>query len=135
MILSFHLKYRNGSSSKAGEYTTIFCYLQALNSQQHLPQLQFNNVKNNPPLLSELNIIAGNLLAVTVCIIHLVVMQQSKVMDDLKADEFTVYETWIFTKLFIEIFLYRIVGTFLFLFKNAIIIEYNAERCDTYLCK
>ena len=59
--------------------------------------------------MSELHIIASNLLAVTLCIIHLVVMQQSKVVDALKADEFTVYETWIFTKLFIEVFLARIV--------------------------
>ena len=57
-------------------------YLQVIRPDRLLkPHKILNNVKKNPPILTELQIIANTSLGIIICIIHLVVMQ-TKVLDD-----------------------------------------------------
>jgi hypothetical protein len=74
---------------------------------QSLPPFQVNNVKHNPPILTESIIIIMNLLIVICVIIH----SNVKIVEDPKDNNFAPYTTWIFTKLFFDIFLLRIVLT------------------------
>ena len=57
-------------------------YLQVIHPNRLLkPHKVVNNMKKNPPILTELQIIANTFLGIIICIIHLVVMQ-TKVLDD-----------------------------------------------------
>ena len=61
----------------------------------------WNTAKYNPAVFTGAQIYVFNGLLVIFCIIQLVVM------DYYKSSE---YESWLFTKIFIELFLFRIVG-------------------------
>ena len=61
----------------------------------------WNTAKYNPAVFTGSQIYVFNGLLVIFCIIQLVVMESS---------EFMHYESWLFTKIFIELFLFRIVG-------------------------
>ena len=64
----------------------------------------WNTAKYNPAVFTGSQIYVFNGLLVIFCIIQLAVM------DYFKSSEFMHYETWLFTKIFIELFLFRIVG-------------------------
>jgi hypothetical protein len=61
----------------------------------------WNTAKYNPAVFTGSQIYVFNGLLVIFCIIQLVVMDYYKSRD---------YESWLFTKIFIELFLFRIVG-------------------------
>jgi hypothetical protein len=61
----------------------------------------WNTSKDNPAVFTGSQIYVFNGLLVIFCIIQLVVMDHYKSSD---------YESWLFTKIFIELFLFRIVG-------------------------
>ena len=62
--------------------------------------LSWNTAKYNPAVFTGTQICVSNGLIVIFCIIQLVIM------DYCKSSE---YESWLFTKIFIELFLFRIV--------------------------
>ena len=67
-------------------------------------QFQWNTTKYNPAIFSGLHIFIFIGLAVILCILQLVIMERFKL------SEFIPYETWLFEKLVIEIFAFRLFG-------------------------
>ena len=64
----------------------------------------WNTTKYNPAVFSGLHILIFIGLAVILCILQLVIMEH------FKSSEFIPYETWLFEKLVIEIFAFRLFG-------------------------
>ena len=67
-------------------------------------QFQWNTTKYNPAIFSGFHIFIFIGLAVILCILQLVIMEH------FKSSEFIPYETWLFEKLVIEIFAFRLFG-------------------------
>jgi hypothetical protein len=78
---------------------------QSIHSGSSAPSSQFwNTTKYNPAIFSGLHIFIFIGLAVILCILQLVIMEH------FKSSEFIPYETWLFEKLVIEIFAFRLFG-------------------------